>query len=90
MSTVKIIACDEGDGVVKHIMNETASVPRRAWWDLVGLALTRDKRLLVVLPSVYVAGRAVSHFSDARMFTDALRDAPHVLAHWLGVGWAWI
>lgn len=32
------------------------------WWGLVGLALTLDKRLLVVLPCMCAAGYAVSKF----------------------------
>ena len=71
-------------------MNDTPAVRRAPWWDLVGLALTRDKRFFIVALSMYLAAWAVSRLPGADVVPEALLDSPRVLAHWLGVLWAWI
>ena len=71
-------------------MNDTPTPQRRPWWDLVGLALTRDRRFLIFAPCMYLAAWAVSRLPGADVVPDALYEAPRVLLHWLGALWAWI
>ena len=71
-------------------MNDTPTAQLRPWWDLVGRALTRDKRFLIVAPSMYLAAWGLSRLPGANVVPRALFDAPHVLMHWIGTLWAWI
>jgi hypothetical protein len=62
-------------------MNDTVIAKRAAWWDLVGLAFTRDKRFLVVFPCMYLAAWSVSHILGAVAVADSLFEAPHLFMH---------
>ncbi len=71
-------------------LNKEVEMKRAPWWDLVGLALTHDKRLLIVLPGMLWAANALSDAQTDRHLRDALFNAPSVVMHCIATAWAWL
>lgn len=69
--------------------NET-SAKRVPLWDLVGMALTLDKRLIVVLPLMYLVASALGKARGLDGFAQAFYAMPRLLVHWVEIAWAWI
>jgi hypothetical protein len=72
----------------------TPSPKRAPWWDLVGMALSGDKRIVVILPCMYLAAwglsLAPSITSGMEAVSTALGAELSMLLHWAEIALAWI
>lgn len=69
-------------------MQQTNESRRAPWWDFVGMALALDKRVIVVLPLVFVVAHTLAKAPGVDILERALFATPSLLLRWAEMAWA--